>query len=215
MTARAPALWALLACALLGFGVLAAGYEHDPLASIDADVSAWVAAEVPTSVEWVARPFSWLGGWIGLLGLGAVAGVLLVRERAWLELAFFLAAFAGSQVAVTVLKTWFDRPRPDTGSAVPLPESAAFPSGHATGGAAALGALAVLAADRLPDRRSRVRLWVAVVVAGLAVGLSRIALNVHFVTDVVAGWALGLAWLAACLLAREGLRRETRSAALG
>ncbi len=93
---------------------------------------------------------------------------------------------------------------------MPLPESSSFPSGHAAEGVAGLGALAVLAAERLPDRRARALLWAAVVLAGLAVGLSRIALGVHYVTDVLAGWCFGLAWLAGCLLVRDRLVAEAR-----
>jgi len=202
----------VLAVSLAGFALLAAGYDQDPLATVDREVAEWVAANMPAWAEWLARPVSWLGGWIGLTLLGVAAGVLLVRERAWLDLAFFLTAFLGSQLAVSLLKAWFDRPRPDVGSAVSLPESAAFPSGHATAGAASLGALAVLFAERLPSRRARVWLWSVVVVLGVVVGLSRIALNVHFVTDVLAGWCLGLAWLAAALLLRELWKRRSLSA---
>ena len=198
----------LLAAGVVAFAALAALYDHEPLASVDVDVSKWVATDLPGWVEWVARPLSWLGGWIGLTALGVAAAVVLVHERAWLDLAFFAAAYLGSQLVVALLKEWFDRPRPDMGSAVPLPESASFPSGHATAGVASLGALAVLATERLQSRRARTWLWAAVVVLGVAVGLSRIALNVHYVTDVLAGWCLGLAWLAACLLGREALRRR-------
>jgi undecaprenyl-diphosphatase len=201
-------LWLLLIAGLAGFLALAVLYDQEPLGSVDADVAEWVASDLPGWVEWLARPFSWLGGWIGLTALGIAATVLLVHERAWLDLAFFAAAYLGSQLVVALLKEWFDRPRPDVGSAVPLPESASFPSGHATAGVASLGALAVLAAERLPSHRARAWLWGIVVALGVAVGLSRVALNVHYVTDVLAGWCLGLAWLAACLLGREALRRR-------
>jgi len=196
-------LVALFVLGVAAFVLLAVGYDHDPLAALDREVAEWVAASLPTPVEWLARPFSWLGGWIGLSLLGIVAVVVLVREGAPRDLLFFLATFLGSQLVVGLLKEWFDRARPDVGSAVPLPESAAFPSGHAMAGAASLGALAVLAAERLPAGRARPRLWAATVVLGVAVGLSRVALNVHYVTDVLAGWSLGLAWLAACLLVRD------------
>ena len=186
--------------------ILAVLYDHDPLAELDHDVAEWVAAELPAWAEALARPFSWLGGWIGLTIVGIVAGIWLVRERAWLDLAFLVGTFAGVQVAVLLAKDGFDRARPDVGSAVPLPESSAFPSGHAAAGVAGLGAVVVLLAERLPSRKARAWVFGSTVVLAVAVGASRVALNVHFVTDVLAGWCFGLAWLACCLWLRETIR---------
>lgn len=205
---RPVGLWITLVLGFAGFVALALAYDSEPLASLDEEVVKWVATDLPSWLETLARPFSWLGGWIGLSALGVAVVVVLVRERAWVDVAFFVAAVPGAQIAVALLKSAFERPRPGAGSAVSLPESFAFPSGHAAAGAASLGAMAVVAAERLPSARARAWLWSCVVVGGLAVGLSRIALNVHYVTDVLAGWCFGLAWLAACLLARDALRRR-------
>jgi len=196
----------LLFAGVAGFGLLAVLYERDPLAAVDRETAEWVAASMPSWAESLARPPSWLGGWIGITAIGVVLGIALLRERAWVDLWFLLATFAGSQIVVVLLTAWFDRPRPDLGSVVALPLSASFPSGHATAGVASLGAAAVLVAERLPSHRARVCLWSVVAIGGVAVGLSRIVLNVHYVTDVLAGWCLGLAWLAACLLVRSWAR---------
>jgi undecaprenyl-diphosphatase len=203
------ALTTISAAAIGVFVLLAAAYERDPLAAVDRETAEWVAASMPSWAEWLARPPSWLGGWIGVTALALVVCVVLLRERAWLDLAFFLTAVAGSQIVVALLKAGFERPRPDLGSVVPLPSTAAFPSGHATAGVASLGAAAVLAGERISSQRARVWLWTFVVIGGLAVGASRIVLDVHYVTDVLAGWCLGLAWLAACLLARERILDHT------
>src|SRR3990170_6446359 len=193
----------LIVVGLTGFVALALAYEHDPLAAVDRETAEWVAASMPSWAESLARLPSWIGGWIGLTAIGIIMTVVLIRERAWFALVFLLMAFAGSQLVVALLKAWFDRPRPDVGSAIALPPSAAFPSGHAAAGVASLGAAAILAAERLPSRRARTWLWTVVVAGGFTVGLSRIVLNVHYVTDVLAGWCFGLAWLAACLLLRS------------
>ena len=198
---------ALAVAAFGAFFLLAVAYQHDPVAGWDADAAVWVAGSLPDWVEWLARPFSWLGGWIGITALTVAAALVLARERAWLDLGFLLTAVLGSQVTVAFLKLWFDRSRPDVDPAITLPSSASFPSGHATAGAATLGAVAVLAAGRLPSPRARRWLWTATVALGLAVGLSRITLGVHYVSDVLAGWCLGLAWLAGCLLVRDAVRR--------
>jgi undecaprenyl-diphosphatase len=199
---------ALLVFAVAAFGLLAVTYDHEPVATVDHEIAEWIAESLPAWAETLARPLSWIGGWIGLTVLGLVTTALLLRERAWLDLAFFGVAFLGSQLVVMLLKEGFDRPRPELGSAVPLPSSSAFPSGHATAGVASLGALTVLAAERLPSRRARAWLWSLAIVMGLAIGLSRIALGVHYASDVLAGWCLGIAWLAGCLLVRDRLRTQ-------
>ena len=202
------ALALLIVAGLAGFVALALAYEHDPHATLDHEVAEWVAGSMPPWGEWLARPPSWLGGWIGITAIGVFLVVMLVRERAWVDFGFLLVTFAGSAIAVALLKACFGRARPDLGSAVDLPSSASFPSGHATAGVASIGAAAILVAERLPSRRARAWLWAIVVIAALAIGLSRIALNVHYVSDVVAGWCFGLAWLVACLVARDQVRQR-------
>ena len=127
-------------------------YDREPLSTVDANGAEWVATSLPRVLELAARPFSWLGGWVGITALTFVSVVLLARERNWLDVAFVLAVVVGSQAAVALLKAWFDRPRPDAGSAVPLPESAAFPSGHAASGVAVLGAFTDPARRADPER---------------------------------------------------------------
>jgi undecaprenyl-diphosphatase len=200
------ALLAVLVGSVVWFLVLAVAYDGR-VGDADAEIAEWVAGSLPAPAEWAARPFSWLGGWIGITALCLAAGVFLVRRRAWLDLGFVLAVVLGSQLAVAILKDAFDRPRPDLAPVVPLPGSPGFPSGHAATGLATAGALAVLAAERLPSQRTRAWLWAATAALGIAVGLSRVALGVHFASDVLAGWLLGLAWLSACLLGRERLAR--------
>jgi len=202
------ASWALFG-GLTGFLLLAAAYDSDPVASIDRRVAERLADGVPGVVESVAVAASWLGGTPGLVILGTLLAAVLVRERSWLDLAFLLVAFVGSQLAVALLKEGFERPRPPYGSAVPLPESFSFPSGHAGGGVAAFGAAAVLVSKRLASPRARTAVWVAAGALAFASGLSRIALNLHYVSDVLAGWCFGLAWLAACILGRDLVRRRT------
>jgi undecaprenyl-diphosphatase len=195
--------------ALLGgavFALLALTYDEAFVGDLDEEVARWVATHVPAWLEWLARPFSWAGGWIGLVASGIAVGVVLARERAWIDLAFLVTAFAGSQLLANGLKPVFDRPRPSFGTAVSLPDSASFPSGHAAAAVACVGALAVLLGERLASERERSAVWAGALLLGAGIGLSRVVLGVHWVSDVVAGWALGAAWLALCLLGREVVR---------
>jgi membrane-associated phospholipid phosphatase len=210
---RLQILWSVLLLGVGGFVLFAALYDQEPFSSVDADVARRVAQSMPGWAEALARPFSWTGGVVGVVGICVVAAIVLGRERSWLDFGFLLAAAVGSQLLVWALKAWFDRPRPDAGAAIPLPHSPSFPSGHATAGVAVVGAVAVLVSERVSGSRGQRWVWALAAVLALGIGLSRIVLNVHYVTDVLAGWCLGLSWLAACLLVRDRLARRQVSRA--
>jgi undecaprenyl-diphosphatase len=200
----ASVLVALLVTGLVGFALLGVLYDHDPLAAIDQEVAERVAAGMPTWVEWLGRPFSWAGGWIGLAPISVGLVLVLLATRRVLDALWVAVTLAGIHVVTPLLKEAFDRPRPDEGSAVPLPSSDSFPSGHASGAVVTFGVLATICVERWPER-ARV-LWSAAVALVVAIGVSRTVLNVHFVTDVLAGWYVGLACFAAALLVHELLR---------
>ena len=197
-------LVALLVTGLVGFALLAVLYDHDPLAAIDQEVAERVAEGMPTWVEWLGRPFSWVGGWIGLAPISVGLVLLLLVTRRIFDALWVALTLAGIHIVTPLLKEAFDRPRPDEGSAVPLPSSDSFPSGHASGAVVTFGVLATICVERWPERARL--LWSAAVAFVVAIGVSRTVLNVHFVTDVLAGWYVGLAWFAGALLVHELLR---------
>lgn len=154
----------------------------------------------------VMRAITFIGG-TPLIMLLLVGAALLsyVLERSTRWSIFFVAVLALAPQSSSLAKELVGRPRPTLS---PLYEIAsnAFPSGHATNSAAALGAVALFVA-----LRSKVP-WLVWGLAGLvvlAVGVTRVYLGVHWPTDVIAGWLLGAAWVSACaLLIRPARERE-------
>ncbi|MFY1621060.1 phosphatase PAP2 family protein, partial [Micromonospora sp. WMMD736] len=122
--------------------------------------------------------------------------VALVRRR--LRLALFLVVTIELSGPLTELAKYLaDRPRPAT--AFVDAASTAFPSGHALGVLVAVLALLTVA---WPTLRRPLRTWLVVLgaVVVIAIGVGRVVLNVHHPSDVLAGWALGYAYFAACVL---------------
>lgn len=208
---RALALVLVALLATAGFAALAQAYvDGGTLVELDLRVEAWVAGNMPGGPEWVARVFSWIGGVIGITIIVVGCLVALVRGRSRMDALFILVLIASVQIAVYVLKGAFDRPRPDAGSPIMVPHSASFPSGHAATGIAVFGALGIIAARR---QLTRARAAIALVLgfgAGVAIGASRIVLNVHYVSDVLAGFCLGTAILAIALLIRDLLPERSK-----
>lgn len=197
-------LGVIAALATTCFFALADAYlESEPIVDLDVRVEKWVAGQMPGWVEWLARPFTWVGGIVGVALLVGIVGLLLVRAGRRPDAVLLVVAALGVQVIVVMLKSVYERPRPDAGSPIDLPHSTSFPSGHAATGIAMFGALALIAAGRARSPAAAAGMLVLGFSIGVGVGVSRVVLNVHFVSDVLAGFCVGLAWLCVCLLARE------------
>ena len=193
----APLFWLPCAALLLLFVILLA--TGGPGAALDRQIlfAAQNEALVPA-----ARLLSDIGSWIGVLIIAALAagGLLLRRRRR--EALVLLALMISERPLVELLKTLFDRARPDPHGHAVAVHSMAFPSGHSAN-AMALGlGLALIAAPA----RWRLSALVAGLAFAAAVGLSRLVLGVHWPSDVLGGWAFGAAWT--LLLVRLGQARD-------
>jgi undecaprenyl-diphosphatase len=200
-----------LTAALVGYAALAADVVHGGAASeVDVDIATWNAQSMPDWAEWLARPLTWLGGLVGVTIVVVIASYALLRRERVGETTLLIVVAVGIQILVVSAKAGYERARPAEGSAIDLPSSFSFPSGHAATGIAVFGLLGLLAAAHARTRVRRAGVVVAGFVLGALIGASRVVLNVHYMTDVLAGACLGLAWVAACLLVAHWLRARRR-----
>lgn len=162
----------------------------------------------PKWLEEMVRDFTALGG-VGVLTLItlASAGFLLLQRRARTAL-LLLAAVGGGILISTLLKTWFERPRPDFLPHGSYVSSASFPSGHSMMAAVVYLTIAVMLARTRRRTAERAYILMMSVILTFLVGISRIYVGVHWPTDVLAGWSLGSAWALGCWMAVYLLQRR-------
>jgi membrane protein DedA with SNARE-associated domain/membrane-associated phospholipid phosphatase len=143
-----------------------------------------------------AKAVTVLGSAAVNLPLALVAGVLLAARRRWAEAAVLVAAVAIIYIGVAELKEATARPRPS--GALASASGSAFPSGHAAH-AIIFPWLALTLTVRLrPGMAGGSALLAFGIALAALVGLSRVYLRVHYLSDVSAGWALGTAAFALC-----------------
>jgi len=202
-TAAALAIGALVPFALLA--ALVAG-QWGPLRDADAGITdelhAWALAHPGwrDAAVWWTNIFGPMPLRIAALGLG----VWLVRRHArrlgwWVAVTMVAGGLLGA-----LLKVLVGRHRPDLLEPVARAAGFSFPSGHALNAALAAGVFVLVL---LPVVRRRWLLWTGAGLVTVLTGLSRIVLGVHWTSDVVAGWLLGVAVVVATAMAfdRRGL----------
>jgi membrane-associated phospholipid phosphatase len=203
---RSPGLlgkWPLigLLMILLGgslFGVLAVGVQtHSSLTQIDAQIVNNLH-DVALRSSTLIRGMMIFGFYLGehaIVAIGAVLVVYFLYKRFWPELAMVLIAWGGEGAIWVVLSQYFSRPRPIFDISVwRQMTSPGFPSGHSFSAVLCFGLLAYLLAPRVSSPFWKAMGIVAAVLIILFIGFSRIFIGDHYLTDVLAGYGLGIAW---------------------
>jgi membrane-associated phospholipid phosphatase len=191
-TAAVCAAVCLVVLALLGAGVRTA---FGPQLRLDAVVtdSLYAGDHRSAAVDWLLKVLTTPGSsWFRFVVFLPVL-VLLLRRRAWWTALWAAVTIVGIGPLTTLLKDIFGRVRPAYARGGAQLDTLSFPSGHASG-IATLVTAGLLLAWPLLSLRGR-RWWVLAGVAlVLVVGLTRIWLGVHYPSDVLGGWSLGIAW---------------------
>jgi membrane-associated phospholipid phosphatase len=185
-------------------GVLAYLLRTDPgLAAADLRVALWGAGHASPFSTAVFRAITQLGATLTVVVVGSVVGgALALRSRRVAPVLFIALVVAGNSVIVNMIKVLVDRARPSV-SVLTGFTGRSFPSGHSAAAAACYGAVALLVSVRWSPPRRAIAFGCAVAIA-VAVACSRVFLGVHWLSDVIAGLAIGWAWFAACSVAFGG-----------
>jgi undecaprenyl-diphosphatase len=207
VAARRPlASIAVVSTAALVFAVLLilVRLQWGPLESADHDAAARLNSLVsghPTAVRIINR-VTWLGSGGVLWTLTGTATIVLAIRRRWRLAVYLLIAGAGELTLDPVLKALVGRLRPVVAHPIAHGTGDSFPSGHALGSIVCYGALYLVFIPALGGRWRRA--FTAVIVTLIvAIGVSRLLLGMHYISDVLGAWALGIFWLGITAFAFE------------
>lgn len=201
-----------IAVVLIGvpFGLLLHEVTTDgPLTELDESAAQWLHTRVVDNdgLEAAMHALSYLGKPIVLMFAVGLPALWLLRRGARKLVVFLAVVSLGGGAVDTVVKVAVGRPRPTFDEPIATAFGNSFPSGHSMSSLVCYGALLLVFLPLLPRPARR---WA---VAGtallvLAIGFSRLALGVHFLSDVLGGYVLGAAWLIGSVAAFEIWREE-------
>lgn len=165
----------------------------------------------PIGPAWMAevgRDLTALGG-VACLALVTLfaAGYLALAGKRHTAVLVLAATLSGLGLS-TALKEAFDRERPEVVPHLSYVSTSSFPSGHSMLSSVVYLTLGTLLARAATRRRLKVYCIQGALVLTVLVGLSRVYLGVHYPTDVLGGWAAGLAWALVCWLVARWLQRR-------
>ena len=174
---------------VLAFMVRDAWASTSFMANFDIWINGFMNTHVNSVLIAFAEGISSLSSVIIPIIIGSVVGGIFIFHGRWRSAIIMILSIFSSFALFSFLKEFFMRPRPD--NALVLLTDPSFPSGHATMAAALFFVCAYLFSRKISYWVWRELFIVCCVVATIVVGVSRIILNVHWASDVIAGWSLG------------------------
>jgi membrane-associated phospholipid phosphatase len=197
------ALVAIVAAGLVVAALAVAVRHVEALSDLDSAAALWADRHTGSLQHRLLEDVSTLATTGGVIVIAVVVGVAEWARVPSRAIPLFLAVVTiGDSLVTHAVKAAIDRARPAL-DPVAATLGPSFPSGHSSTAAAFFAALALLAGRRR-GIRARTALAAAAVGVAVAVACSRVMLDLHWTSDVVAGLALGWGWFAACAIAFGG-----------
>jgi membrane-associated phospholipid phosphatase len=174
--------------------------NRESLSTLDPILGNWLIAHTSLTGDRIFSMITFLGDALVISAGTGLMGLWLAKRKRWNQLLFLFSTVGGAALLNLILKNIFLRPRPIFAHAYLVDTGFSFPSGHAMISLAFYGAVACAAFLFLKGRWSKVFVTVAAILVSFLIGFSRMYLGVHYLTDVLAGWAAGGIWLVVCIL---------------
>ena len=186
----------ILSLSLICFLLIA--FLRSSFSTVDANVNYWAVSVQSTAFTQIAKIIHYGFGTTALSVITLLIAVYLLYKRYKNYALLLVGTMLGDVVIVTILKRLIDATRPLNG--IIQETGFSFPSGHATAAVVFLGLLTYFIWQHFKSRNWRMLSVVFLVSISLLVGFSRIYLNVHWFSDVVGAYSLGVFWLTFCVL---------------
>jgi membrane protein DedA with SNARE-associated domain/membrane-associated phospholipid phosphatase len=206
----------MLLCALFVWifgGITEDVLTNEPLVAVDLWVNRqalFFRSPLANAIVAVATGF---GGVLFVVAMGFLITACLVFRRRAGEALSFAAAILGGELLNGLLKHLVHRPRPPSVTALINAGGWSFPSGHAMMAATFYGMIAYLLVKRTESWRRKALAITLACFMVFIIGFSRIYLQVHYLSDVLAGFAAGLFWLTVCITGLEVFEAKKRASA--
>lgn len=172
----------------------------DPLTVIDVLVENWLHQRATPATTQIMLTISHLNGPLAISSYIVLAAMYLVYRREWYWLVSLLLTVPSGMLLNVLMKYAFHRARPSFEHPILSLTTYSFPSGHAAGSTLFFGMLAVFLVSKVDSWKRRVAIVLSAFALMILVSFSRMYLGVHYLSDVLAGMAGGVAWLSFCLV---------------